>query len=117
MILPGLGLEASYRYLLGPAQLMGHVIKSATVQYQPSGQWTVTFRFTPSGAIAWNAMAQRYFHEVVAIDLGGVVQFGANDEPDVATFVSFGDSVQVSSDAGNFTRFQAQKLASAVGAS
>src|SRR5271155_4689521 len=51
VLLPGLG--SSERYLLGPAELRGSIVKSALAQLSSVGAWVVNFNLTGSGSGQW----------------------------------------------------------------
>lgn len=110
-LLPQLGQPHGARYLLGPAQLTGHIIKSAYAQQNQLGQWVVNFSLTSSGSTQWDSMAQRYFHEIIAFEIDGVVQSAPITLPQSASFSSFGGNVQIS---GAFTQQSANSLAVAL---
>jgi preprotein translocase subunit SecD len=111
VLLPGLGGKNSIRYLTGPAELTGHIVKSANAVVLPTGEWAVNVALTGAGSAQWDAMAQRYFHEVIAIELDGVVQAAPITLPQSTTFSSFNGSIQIS---GGFTQASAQNLAIAL---
>jgi preprotein translocase subunit SecD len=99
------------RYLEGPAELSGTAVKTASAQLSPTGQWVVDIALTGSGSNGWNQMTQRYFHEVIGIELDGVVQSAPITQPTQGTWSSFGGQVEIS---GNFTQQSAQSLAIAL---
>jgi preprotein translocase subunit SecD len=110
VLLPGLKGTTNDRYLLGPAALTGHIVKSAHAEETTAQGWVVDMTLTGTGLGKWNTLAKRYFHEVVGIELGGVVQSAPLTEPNTATFKTF-SSVQIS---GTFTQQSAQALALAL---
>jgi preprotein translocase subunit SecD len=110
VLLPGVGGKTTGRYLLGPMQLTGHIVSSATAEQSSVGQWVVQMKLTGSGLSQWNAMAKTYFHEVIGIELDGVVQSAPITEPTTASFKTF-TSVQIS---GRFTEQSAKDLALAL---
>lgn len=113
VLLPGLNTTSDNggpRYLLGPAELTGHIVKKAVAKSTALGQWVVGMRLTAQGTTGWNAMAEKYFHEVIGIELDGVVQSAPLVLPAAASFTAFDGSVQIS---GNFTKSQARRLAMA----
>jgi preprotein translocase subunit SecD len=110
VLLPGLN-SSGIRYLLGPAQLAGSIVKKAVAQTSTLGQWVVNVSLTGKGTTGWNAMAKTYFHEVIGIELDGVVQSAPLTLPNTSTFKTFAGNVQIS---GNFTQTQAQDLALAL---
>ena len=111
VLLPGLpGRENGHRYLLGPAALTGAIVKSAVARKTATG-WVVDVTMTPSGSTAWNAVARQYFHEVIGIELDGVVQSAPVTLPDTSTFRPFGGKVQI---AGGFTEQEATSLSEAL---
>lgn len=99
------------RMLAGPGELKGNIVKSASAQESSVGQWVVQMTLTGSGATGWNTMAQKYFHEIIVIELDGVIQSAPITLPTASSFSSFGNSVQIS---GNFTQQEAQNLAIAI---
>ncbi len=58
------------RYLLGPAEMNGSAVARAQAVYQ-SPEWVVDATFTGPGATAWDELAHKYFHEIIAFDLDG----------------------------------------------
>jgi preprotein translocase subunit SecD len=111
VLLPGLGGAGQDRYLLGPAELTGRIVKSAIAQQNQLGNWVVNMSLTSAGASEWDAMASKYFHEVIGIELDGVVQSAPITQPTQSAFSSFNGQVQIS---GSFTQSSAQQLAIAL---
>jgi preprotein translocase subunit SecD len=68
----------------------------------------VNATLTGKGAGEWDALAQKYFHEIIGIDLDGQVVSAPLTQPGQATFTSFAGRVQIS---GSFTQSTAQSLA------
>jgi preprotein translocase subunit SecD len=95
------------RYLLGPAALNGTIVASAQAQFI-SPSWVVNATLTGKGAGEWDTLAQKYFHEIIGIDLDGQIVSAPLTQPSQATFSSFAGRVQIS---GNFTQQSAQSLA------
>ncbi|HEX3426081.1 MAG TPA: protein translocase subunit SecD [Acidimicrobiales bacterium] len=64
------------RFLLGPAQLTGKVVATATANPPDSNspQWYVQIQFTSSGGPAFNKLAAANYQQFVAIDLDGLVE-------------------------------------------
>jgi preprotein translocase subunit SecD len=110
VILPVLG-GGGARYVLGPAQLTGTAIKKAFAQQDQSGAWVVSYTLTSTGSPQWDQVAQQNFHQLVAIELDGVIQSAPIIQPTQATFSSFGGSGQIS---GSFTQTSAKNLALAM---
>lgn len=110
VLLPLLG-NAGVRYVLGPAQLTGHAIKKAVAQLTQTGQWVVNYTLTSSGSPLWDKVAQANFHQLVAIELDGVVQSAPIIQPGQSTFTSFGGTGEIS---GTFNQASAQSLALAM---
>jgi preprotein translocase subunit SecD len=96
------------RYLEGPAELGGTAVKTASAQLSPTGQWVVNIALTGSGSKGWDSMTKRYFHEIIGIELDGVVQSAPITLSTQGTWTSFGGQVEIS---GNFTQQSAQNLA------
>jgi len=107
--IPGDGFP--YRYLMGPAQLSGTIVKTATAELNQTGQWVVDIGLTSSGSAGWDKMTQTYFHEIIGIELDGVVQSAPITQPNASVWSSFDGSVEIS---GNFTQQTAQSLAIAL---
>jgi preprotein translocase subunit SecD len=97
------------RYLLGPSELSGTAVAAggASASFQ-SPAWVVNATLTGKGAVAWDKLAQKYFHEIIGIDLDGQIVSAPLTQPSQATFTSFAGRVQIS---GNFTQASAQNLA------
>jgi hypothetical protein len=106
---PGTGI----RYLVGPSELTGHIVKSAVAfQDRQTGQWKIRLHLTSSGSIAWDRLAQRYFHEALAFDLRGTVQSASIVEPATSHFQSFGGAIQLSG--YHWTKASTQKFIEAL---
>jgi preprotein translocase subunit SecD len=110
VLLPLLG-KPGVRYVLGHSQLTGHSIKKALAQQDQAGAWVVNYTLTPSGSPLWDQVAQKNFHQLLAIELDGVVQSAPIIQPGQSTFTSFGGQGQIS---GSFTQASAQTLALAM---
>lgn len=111
VLLAGLGGGKQGRYLLGAAQLTGRVIKSAQATQNQVGQWVVNYTLTSAGSSKWDTVAQENFHQLVAIELDGVVQSAPLIQPTQSSFSSFGGQGEIS---GSMTQAQAQNLARAM---
>jgi preprotein translocase subunit SecD len=111
VLLPGLPGQGQQRYMTGPSQLSGHAVKSAIAQQNQLGQWVVNYSLTAAGSPAWDAVAQKNFHQVLAIELDGIVQSAPIIQPAQASFSSFQGQGEIS---GNLSQAQAQNLALAM---
>jgi preprotein translocase subunit SecD len=107
VLLPGTGSASGGRYVLGPAQLTGTAVKSASAQLN-NGVWDVNLVLTGAGSTAWDNLAKTQFHAIVAIDLDGQVISAPITSPTASAPSSFNGQVQIS---GNFTEDQAKTLA------
>jgi len=108
VLLPGTATSGcNPRCVLGPAALTGKAISTALASFV-NGQWVVDVTLTSAGATAWNAFAQKNFHQEIGIDLGGTVISAPLTQPTQSAFTSFGSSVQIS---GSFTHTSASNLA------
>jgi preprotein translocase subunit SecD len=107
VLLPGTAAEGTARYVLGPAQLTGTAVKSASAQLN-NGQWAVNLSLTGAGSTAWDNLAKAQFHAIIAIDLDGQVISAPITQPTQSSFTPFNGSVQIS---GSFTEDQAKTLA------
>jgi preprotein translocase subunit SecD len=110
VLLPLLG-QPGVRYVLGPSQMTGHSIKKALAQQDQAGAWVVNYTLTGTGSPLWDKVAQRNFHQLLAIELDGVVQSAPLIQPNQASFTSFAGQGQIS---GSFTQQSAQTLALAM---
>jgi len=111
VLLPGLPGAGSTRYLLGPSELSGRAVASAVAQTGPTGAWMVSYTLTGTGSAEWDAVAKANFHQIVGIDLDGVVQSAPVIQPTQSTFTSFGGTGEIS---GSLTQAQAENLATAL---
>jgi len=114
VLLPGTAGSGGLRYLAGPAKLTGHIVKSAVAQLTPTQGWVVDISLTKSGATAWDNLAKEYFHEIVIIELDGVVQSAPITQPGQASFTSFAGQVEISNSSGGIPESQAKNLAIAL---
>ncbi|HLG68537.1 MAG TPA: protein translocase subunit SecD [Acidimicrobiales bacterium] len=112
VVLPGLH-GTPYRYVLGPAPLTGRAVKSALAQQNQVGAWVVNYTLTSSGSSRWDDLARQNFHQLVAIELDGVVQSAPIIQPDQSSFTSFEGQGQISG-GSNFTETYAKNLALAM---
>ena len=111
VLIPGLPGSGQLRYVLGPAQLTGRAVASAQAQQSQTGAWVVNYTLTAAGSAQWDRVAQQNFHQVVAIDLDGVVESAPLIQPSQSTFTSFNGQGQIS---GNLSQSEAQSLATAL---
>jgi preprotein translocase subunit SecD len=110
VLLPVLG-DSAIRYVLGPAQMTGHSVKSAIAQQNTIGAWVVNYSLTSAGSPLWDSVAQKNFHAELAIELDGVIQSAPLIQPGQASFTSFAGSGEIS---GSFTEGSAKNLALAM---
>ena len=63
------------RYALGPSELTGRVVKTATARAPTAAEgWTVEIEFTSDGGKKFDDLAKAYYQQSVAIVLDGVVK-------------------------------------------
>jgi preprotein translocase subunit SecD len=110
VILPYLG-HAGTRYLLGPSQLTGQAIGKAVAQQSQLGAWVVNYTLTKKGSPEWDSVANKNFHQALAIELDGVIQSAPFIQPGQTAFTSFGGTGEIS---GSFTEQSAKNLAIAM---
>jgi len=110
VILPVLG-QAGTRYLLGPSELTGQAIGKAVAQQSQLGAWVVNYTLTKKGSPEWDAVADRNFHQALAIELDGVIQSAPLIQPSQSSFTSFAGTGEIS---GSFTEQGAKNLAIAM---
>ncbi len=116
VLLPGMrGLSGpsgpNERYVLGPAALTSRAIASASATKNRTGQWVVDYDTTKDGAAQWDRVAEASFHQLLAVDLDGVVVSAPIIQPTQSSFTSFGGRGEIS---GNLTRAEAMRLAQAL---
>ena len=113
--MPGLAASGSSnggeRYVLGPAQMTGHSIASATATQDQTGQWVVDYTLTGPGSSLWDKVAEENFHQLLGIELDGVVYSAPIIQPTQSTFTSFDGKGEIS---GSLTQSDAQNLAQAM---
>ena len=107
VLLPGTAAEGSGRYVLGPAQMTGTAVKSASAQLN-NGQWAVNLVLTGPGSTTWDNLAKQQFHAIIGIDLDGQVISAPITQPTQQSFTPFNGQVQIS---GSFTEDEAKTLA------
>jgi hypothetical protein len=80
--------------------VLGVAVAATQAAYQ-APNWVVNVTLTGPGAVAWDTMARRYFHEIIGIDLDGRIVSAPLTQPAQSAFVSFAGRVQVT---GDFTQ-------------
>jgi preprotein translocase subunit SecD len=110
VLLPVLG-QAGVRYVLGPSELTGQSIGKAYATQDSLGAWVVDYTLTGSGSPLWDAVAKANFHQMLAIELDGVIQSAPLIQPTQASFTSFQGQGEIS---GSFTENGAKNLAFAM---
>ena len=104
---PQAGGQQYARFVLGPSQLKGSAVASATATFDTTiGAWAVSY--TLKAVTPWDTVAQKNFHQYVAIDLDGLVESAPLIQPQQATFTSFDGKGEIS---GSFTQATARTLA------
>ncbi|HVB92272.1 MAG TPA: protein translocase subunit SecD [Acidimicrobiales bacterium] len=116
VLLPGLAASGSAnggeRYVLGPSEMTGHSVGSATATQNQTGAWVVDYNLAGSaGAALWDRVAQQNFHQILGIELDGTVYSAPIIQPSQAAFTSFQGKGEIS---GNLTQGDAQSLAQAM---
>ena len=99
------------RYVLGPAVMTSRAIASATAVKNQTGAWVVEWTTTPAGSVIWDRVAHASFHQILALDVGGVVVSAPIIEPTESTFTSFKGRGQVS---GNLSQAEATRIAASM---
>ncbi|HXN61114.1 MAG TPA: protein translocase subunit SecD [Acidimicrobiales bacterium] len=126
VLLPGLAASGSNnggeRYVLGPSEMSGRAISGATATQNQTGEWVVDYSLTNSpvscgagppisGSTCWDKVASENFHQLLGIELDGVVYSAPIIQPQQAQFSSFDGQGEIS---GNLTQQDAQNLAQAM---
>ena len=117
VLLPGLAASGSgnggERYVLGPSEMTGHSIASAQATQNQTGQWVVNYSLAgAAGSNLWDTVAEENFHQLLGIELDGVVYSAPIIQPTQSTFTSFAGQGEISG--GNLTQADAQNLAQAM---
>jgi len=101
------GAQQYARFVLGPSQLPGSAVASASAVFDTTiSAWAVSY--TLKEVTPWDTVAQENFHQYVAIDLDGLVESAPLIQPQQAAFTSFGGKGEIS---GSFTQATAKTLA------
>jgi preprotein translocase subunit SecD len=104
VILPDANTATTTRYILGPTELTGQIVRTAlAVPPQVGGNWLVRVNFTGSGSPKFDQLAAKYVQKQVAIVLDGQVESAPTIQQ--ATFNGTADIT------GTFSQRQAQDLA------
>jgi preprotein translocase subunit SecD len=128
VLLPGIGnacLATGYRCVLGPSELPGSAVGSATATQNQTGDWVVDYTLSGSAAsdhlpasckgqsasACWDQVASENFHLPVAIELDGKVYSAPIIQPTQSTFTSFDGQGEIS---GSLTQQDADNLAQAM---
>lgn len=98
------------RYVLAPAVMTSRDIASATATKQ-GGRWIVQWTTTAAGSAVWDRVAHESFHQLLALDVGGVVVSAPIIEPTQGKFRSFRGQGEV---AGNWGQAEATRIAAAL---
>ena len=96
------GGTGAARYLLGPAEATGTIIKSAYASLATNGQWQVIMNLTSKGSGIFNKMAAQNYQQLLANDLDGKIISAP-----VIESRSFNGSAQIT---GSFNQATANKL-------
>ncbi len=79
---------------------------AATATFQRP-EWVIDVTLTDAGASEWDALARKYFHEIIGINLDGALISAPLTEPSQATYTSFAGRIEIS---GDFSRMSAEEL-------
>jgi preprotein translocase subunit SecD len=99
------------RCVLGPSEMTGRSIASATATQNQTGQWVVDYNLTGPGSSLWDKVASENFHLPLGIELDGKVYSAPIIQPTQASFTSFDGKGEIS---GSLTQQDAQNLAQAM---
>jgi preprotein translocase subunit SecD len=104
VILPDAKSTTTARYVLGPTELTGSIVRTAIAQAPTvGGDWSVQVNFTGSGSPKFDAMAAKYVQKQVAIVLDGAVESAPTIQQ-----ATFNGTAQIT---GTFTQKDANNLA------
>lgn len=101
------------RWVLGPSEmrLSTSDVESASAQKNETGQWIVMVHLSSAGAAAFDRVAYKNFHQIVAIDMGGKVVSTPIIQPTQTSFSSFDGVMQIS---GSLTAPNARSVVVAI---
>jgi hypothetical protein len=113
VLLPGVNKacndQSDVRCVLGPEELTGRSIASATATRDQTGAWVVDYTMAgAAGSALWDKVAQENFHQMIGIELDGVVYSAPIIQPTQSSFTSFDGKGEIS---GSLTKNEAQELA------
>jgi len=115
VLLPGLNgacdQTKATRCVLGPSVMSSRAIATATVTQTQTHQWVVDYSTTDAGATVWDRVAEQNFHQLLAVEVNGVVYTAPILQPTQSSFSSFNGKGELS---GNLTRSEAVRLATAL---
>ena len=103
VILPTNGQGFAPRYVLGPVEATGTIVKSAQAGLSSANQWVVDFSLTAAGQSVFDKMAAKNYGKLLADDLDGRIISAPSIDAS-----SFPTGVQVS---GSFDQASATNLA------
>ena len=104
--------SSELRCVLGPSEMTGHSISSATAEQDQTGNWVVDYTLAGSaGSALWDKVAQENFHQILGIELDGTVYSAPLIQPSQAAFSSFDGKGEIS---GSLTQADADSLAQAM---
>jgi len=108
----GQATTSQYRYVMGPEQMTGKAIKSATAEQDQTGNWIVNYTLNgPANSTLWDNVSRENFHQLLGIELDGTVYSAPLIQPTQASWSSFDGSGEIS---GNLTQLDADQLAQAL---
>ena len=115
VLLPGLDgacdQTKATRCVLGPSVMSSRAIATASAKRTPTGQWVVDYSTTDAGAVVWDRAAEQNFHQLLGVEVSGVVYTAPIIQPTQASFSSFDGKGELG---GNLTRSEAVRLADAL---
>jgi preprotein translocase subunit SecD len=116
VLLPGLSTTGSAaggeRYVLGPSEMTGHAIGSASATQNQTGAWVVDYSLAgAANSQLWDSVAKENFHQLLGIELDGIVYSAPIIQPTQSGFTSFDGQGEIS---GSLTQQDAQNLAQAM---
>jgi hypothetical protein len=86
--------SSSERFVVGPALLTSLSVSSAD-SVQINGQWAVNYGLSVHGALLWDAIARRTFHDEIAVVANGEVYAVLFIEPSQKSYTPVGGFGQV----------------------
>ena len=91
--------------------MSSRLVEKASVTKTQYGAWVVDFTMSPQGLRLWDRVTNENFHQMLGIELNGVVYSAPIIQPTQSSFSSFNGQGEIS---GSLTKADAYRLARAL---